>query len=116
MTVCHERHHEKWRRATVREMRGGPSKSAIRCRLQTTELRCWLERTESHGGAAREVLPFGVPELDRHLRGGAGWRSEICMRCWRARPRANMRARRSVRGERSCPDVWSRSLVLARIG
>jgi protein ImuA len=34
------------------------------------ELRRWLERAELHARATREVLPFGVAEVDRHLPGG----------------------------------------------
>ena len=34
------------------------------------ELRRFIERTESHGGVERPVLPFGVVELDAHLPGG----------------------------------------------
>jgi protein ImuA len=34
------------------------------------ELRRTLERMESHGGSARGVLPFGVPEIDTPLPGG----------------------------------------------
>jgi protein ImuA len=33
------------------------------------ELRRWPERTEAHGRAKREGLPFGVPDLERHLPG-----------------------------------------------
>jgi protein ImuA len=34
------------------------------------ELRRFLERAEGHGAADREVLPFGIAELDEHLPGG----------------------------------------------
>jgi hypothetical protein len=37
--VCHEYRHEYWRCATVREMKEGPSGSAIRSRSQATASR-----------------------------------------------------------------------------
>ena len=38
--VCHERLRSKRRRATLREMRDGPSRSAVRCRPQTAASGC----------------------------------------------------------------------------
>jgi protein ImuA len=38
--------------------------------IAIAELRRWLERTESHGSAGREVLPFGIAAVDGGLPGG----------------------------------------------
>src|SRR5438552_1668247 len=42
--VCHEHRHEYWRRATVREMKEGPSGSVIRSRSQATASCCRQKR------------------------------------------------------------------------
>jgi protein ImuA len=38
--------------------------------IAIAELRRWLERIEGHGSASAPALPFGIPEIDRHLLGG----------------------------------------------
>jgi protein ImuA len=40
-------------------------------------LRRWLERTESHGQRAAEVLPFGIAPIDAHLPGGGLQRGHL---------------------------------------
>jgi protein ImuA len=38
--------------------------------ITIAELRRWLERIEGHGHACAPTLPFGIPDIDRHLLGG----------------------------------------------
>src|SRR5260370_2299090 len=69
--VCHERRVSCLRRATVREMKEGPSSSVIRSRSQATASSCGQKPWWGALGKRRDNISAGTVERGKHKRTAA---------------------------------------------